>query len=62
MNSKINIKKLNYDLENNIVPPEFFYGREEYIPVDWEKLDYTENAVNNNNNKENLTCYQKRQH
>ena len=46
MNSKINIKKLNYDLENNIVPPEFFYGREEYIPVDWEKLDYTESAVN----------------
>ena len=46
MNSKINIRKLNNDLENNIVPPEFFYGREEYIPVDWTKLDYTENAVN----------------
>ena len=46
MNSKINIKKLNNDLENNIVPIEFFYGREEYIPLDWSKLDYTENAVN----------------
>ena len=46
MNSKINIKKLNNDLENNIVPLEFFYGREEYIPLDWSKLDYTENAIN----------------
>jgi hypothetical protein len=46
MNSKINIKKLNNDLENNIVPIEFFYGREEYIPLDWTKLDYTESAIN----------------
>ena len=46
MNSKINIRKLNNDLENNIVPIEFFYGREEYICMDWLKLDYTENAVN----------------
>ena len=46
MNSKINIRKLNNDLENNIIPLEFFYGREEYIPVDWSKLDYTENAIN----------------
>ena len=46
MNSKINIKKLNNDLENNVVPIEFFYGREEYIPLHWTKLDYTENAIN----------------
>ena len=46
MNSKINIKKLNNDLENNIIPIEFFYGREEYISLDWSKLDYTENAIN----------------
>jgi hypothetical protein len=46
MNSKINIKKLNNDLENNIVPIEFFYGREEYANIDWEKLDYTESAIN----------------
>lgn len=46
MNSKINIKKLNNDLENNIIPIEFFYGREEYISMDWSKLDYTENAIN----------------
>ena len=42
MSSKINIKKLNYELENNIVPPEFFYGRE----LDWSKLDYTEDSKN----------------
>ena len=43
MSNKINIKKLNYDLENNIVPPEMFYGREE-IYLDWSKLDYTQEA------------------
>ena len=29
MSNKISIKKLNHDLENNIIPPEFFYKREE---------------------------------
>ena len=43
MSSKINIKKLNYDLENNIIPPELFYGREE-VSLDWSKLDYTEDS------------------
>ena len=43
MSNKINIKKIIYELENNIVPPEFFYGREE-IYLDWDKLDYTESA------------------
>ena len=43
MSNKINIKKLNYDLENNIVPPEMFYGREE-VYLDWSKLDYTQEA------------------
>jgi len=43
MSNKINIKKLNYDLENNIVPPEMFYSREE-IYLDWSKLDYTQEA------------------
>ena len=46
MNNKINIKKLNNDLEHNIIPLEFFYGREEYISVDWSKVDYTESGVN----------------
>ena len=43
MSNKINIKKLNNDLENNIIPPELFYGREE-ISLDWSKLDYTEDS------------------
>ena len=43
MSSKINIKKLNYDLENNIIPPELFYGREE-VSLDWSKLDYTQES------------------
>jgi hypothetical protein len=45
MSNKINIKKLNNDLENNIVPPEFFYKREE-VYLDWSKLDYTEESKN----------------
>ena len=43
MSNKINIKKLNYDLENNIIPPELFYKRDE-IFLDWSKLDYTEES------------------
>jgi hypothetical protein len=43
MSNKINIKKLNYDLENNIIPHELFYGREE-VSLDWSKLDYTEDS------------------
>ena len=43
MSNKINIKKLNYELENNVVPPEMFYGREE-VYLDWSKLDYTQEA------------------
>jgi len=45
MSNKINIKKLNNDLENNIVPPEFFYKRDE-VYLDWSKLDYTEESKN----------------
>jgi hypothetical protein len=45
MSKKINIKKLSYDLDNNIVPPEMFYGREE-VYLDWSKLDYTQEAKN----------------
>ena len=43
MSNKINIKKLNYELENDVVPPEMFYGREE-VYLDWSKLDYTQEA------------------
>ena len=43
MSNKINIKKLNYELENNVLPPEMFYGREE-VYLDWSKLDYTQEA------------------
>jgi hypothetical protein len=43
MSNKINIKKLNNDLENNIIPPELFYKRDE-IFLDWSKLDYTEES------------------
>jgi hypothetical protein len=43
MSNKINIKKLNHDLENNIIPPKLFYGREE-VSLDWSKLDYTEDS------------------
>ena len=45
MSNKINLIKLNNDLENNIVPPEFFYKREE-VYLDWSKLDYTEESKN----------------
>jgi len=45
MSNKINLKKLNNDLENNIVPPEFFYKRDE-VYLDWSKLDYTEESKN----------------
>jgi hypothetical protein len=45
MSNKINIKKLNNDLENNIVPPEFLYKRDE-VYLDWSKLDYTEESKN----------------
>jgi hypothetical protein len=45
MSKKINIKKLSYDLDINIVPPEMFYGREE-VYLDWSKLDYTQEAKN----------------
>ena len=43
MSNKINIKKLNNDLENNIIPPDFFYIRDE-IFLDWSKLDYTKES------------------
>ena len=43
MSNKINIKKLSYELENNIVPPELFYGRED-VYLDWSKLDYTQES------------------
>ena len=43
MSNKINIKKLNNDLKNNIIPPELFYKRDE-IFLDWSKLDYTEES------------------
>jgi hypothetical protein len=45
MSNKINLKKLNNDLENNIIPPEFFYKRDE-VYLDWSKLDYTEESKN----------------
>ena len=43
MSNKINIKKLNNDLENNIIPPDFVYSRDE-IFLDWSKLDYTKES------------------
>ena len=43
MSNKINIKKLNNDLENHIVPPELLYTRED-VYLDQSKLDYTEES------------------
>ena len=43
MSNKINIKKLNNDLENYIVPPDQLYTRGD-VYLDWSKLDYTEES------------------